>query len=200
MSNYATAAFVLEQVEKYIKECESTKLVYRPSYRVQSRSVYKRFKIREVCDDLSIFDWWGDYLSCSQLKSMRSFLKTAIKLGFTGYVCFRVGSVGCSHGMWAHKQESTDGNSPDGDVLFHSFRCDMNDWDVQIGDHPYMCDIDNKGHTLAEVKDVIANPDAYWKRKTESMHQTLTEVGSMMKDLLKDIHQVVEDIKAKEGS
>lgn len=195
MSNYATAASVLEQVEKYIKECESTRLVYRPSHRVQSRSFYKQFKIVDVCEDLSIFDWWRkDYLSCSQLKSMRSFLKTAIKLGFTGYVCFRVGSTGCSHGMWAFKQESTNGNSPDGDYLFHSFRCDKNDWDVQIGDHPLLCEINHKDHTLAEVKDVIANPDAYWKKTSESMHQTLTEVGSMMKDIL----QTVKDIKAKE--
>ena len=81
---------------------------------------------------LSIFDWWNEKLSLSQLKQMKNFLNTAIKLGFTGYVCFKVGAAGCSHGMWAHKEETTDGYSPDGDVLFHSFRSGDNYWDMQL--------------------------------------------------------------------
>lgn len=88
------------------------------------------FKIDEIFDEVSIFDWWGETLSVSQLKQMRAFLETAHKLGFDGYVCFKVGAVGCSHGMWAHKNESTTGYSPDGDVLFHSFRSGDCYWDV----------------------------------------------------------------------
>lgn len=92
----------------------------------------KVFKIEAICDECGIFDWWNETLSMSQLKQMRTFLKQAIKLGFTGYVCFKVGAAGCSHGMWAHKNESTDGYSPDGDVLYHSFRAGDNYFDMQL--------------------------------------------------------------------
>lgn len=89
-------------------------------------STKKVFKISAICKECGIFDWWNDYLSMSQLKQMSTFLNQAIKLGFTGYVCFKVGAAGCSHGMWAHKNESTNGYSPDGDCLFHSFRAGDN--------------------------------------------------------------------------
>ena len=90
------------------------------------------FSIGKVCDELSIFDWWNETLSKSQLKQMKKFLETAISLGFTGYVCFKVGASGCSHGMWAHKKESTDGYAPFGDVLFHSFRSGDNYYDMEL--------------------------------------------------------------------
>lgn len=91
----------------------------------------KVFKMRAVCDELSIFDWWSDELSMSQLKQMKAFLTQAIKLGFTGYVCFKVGVKGCANGMWAHTKESTTGFSPkDCDVLYHSFVSGSNDWSV----------------------------------------------------------------------
>ena len=150
MSQYPTAATVLEQVQILLKECDEHKIAVRGF-----KTSYRRYRIREVCDRLSIFDWWNEYLSYSQLKSMEAFLKTAIKLGFSGYVCFKVGATGCTHGMWANKVESTTGHSPDGDWLFHSFRCDTNDWDVRIGDHPLLCEIDHKNHTLAQVKEYI---------------------------------------------
>ena len=80
--------------------------------------------MRSVYNDLSIFDWWTERLSVNQMKQMRTFLKEAIKLGFTGYVCFKVGASGCANGMWAHKEESTDGYSPDGDCIYRSFTPD----------------------------------------------------------------------------
>ena len=91
-----------------------------------------RFKIDAVYEECNIFDWWANTLSLTQLKQMKKFLETAQRLGFTGYACFRVGLSGCSHGMWAHKEESTNGYSPDGDVLFHSFRNGDNYWDGKI--------------------------------------------------------------------
>lgn len=90
------------------------------------------FKIDDVYDEFGIFDWWNETLSMSQLKQMKSFLETSIKLGFAGYVCFKVGATGCSHGMWAFKKESKDGYSPDGDCLFHSFRWEDNYWDAKL--------------------------------------------------------------------
>ena len=93
-----------------------------------------RFVIDKVYGELSIFDWWNEDLSLSQLKQMKKFLETAISLGFTGYVCFKVGAKYCSHGMWAHKAESTTGYSPDGDVLFHSFRSGDNYYDMCLND------------------------------------------------------------------
>lgn len=84
--------------------------------------------MRSVCDDLSIFDWWTERLSIAQMKQMRTFLKAAIKLGYTGYVCFKVGASGCANGMWAHKDETTTGYSPDGDAIYRSFTPDYTYW------------------------------------------------------------------------
>lgn len=78
--------------------------------------------------DLSIFDWWVDRLTVTHMKKMRVFLKEAIKLGYKGYVCFKVGASHCANGMWAHKKESEDGYSPDGDCLYRSFTPDYNYW------------------------------------------------------------------------
>lgn len=91
----------------------------------------RTFKIRAVCDQLSIFDWWKDTLSVTQLKQMRTFLKEAIKLGYTGYVCFKVGATGCANGMWAHTEETTTGYSPDDcPVLYRSFTPAYTYWDI----------------------------------------------------------------------
>lgn len=93
-----------------------------------------RFKIDDVFEELSIFDWWTDYLSLAQLKDMRKFLKEAIKLGYTGYVCFKVGATGCANGMWAHKEESKTGYSPDGECLYKSFTPAYNYWQVKTAE------------------------------------------------------------------
>ena len=112
------------------------------------------FKIRAIYNECNIFDWWNDYLSMSQLKQMKSFLETAIKLGFTGYACFKVGAAGCSHGMWANKKESTNGYSPDGACLFHSFRSGDSYWDYCDDNNKWYGT--NKGLTLKEVKEAMS--------------------------------------------
>ena len=89
-----------------------------------------KFRIAEVCEPLSIFDWWKDWLSVAQLKAMRQFLKEAIKLGYTGYVCFKVGATGCANGMWAHVEETTTGYSPDGPALYRSFVSTYTYWSI----------------------------------------------------------------------
>lgn len=94
----------------------------------------KSYRIRDVYDELSIFDWWNERLSKTQLLDMQRFLREAIKLGYTGYVCFKVGATGCANGMWAHKQESENGYSPDGEFLYKSFTPDYNCWSVQAAD------------------------------------------------------------------
>lgn len=94
----------------------------------------KSYRIREVCYELSIFDWWNERLSKTQLLDMQRFLREAIKLGYTGYVCFKVGAAGCANGMWAHKQESENGYSPDGEVLYKSFTPSYNYWSVKDKD------------------------------------------------------------------
>lgn len=106
---------VLENVEKFIDGCGS-------------------YRIRLICEELSIFDWWPDKLSQTRLKDMRKFLKEAIKLGFNGYVCFKVGATGCANGMWAHVAESTDGYSPDGPFLYKSFTPEYNCWEIEMED------------------------------------------------------------------
>ena len=93
----------------------------------------RRYKLTmdECFEELSIFDWWVDDLSLSKLKEMRTFLREAIKLGYTGYVCFKVGATGCANGMWANKLPTTDGYSPrDCDFLYRSFTPAYTYWDI----------------------------------------------------------------------
>lgn len=93
--------------------------------------------MRDVCDELSIFDWWTERLSVNQMKQMRTFLKNAIRLGYTGYVCFKVGASGCANGMWAHTEPTTTGYSPDCDYLYRSFSPDYTYWVANIGNKNY---------------------------------------------------------------
>lgn len=93
--------------------------------------------MRDVCDELSIFDWWTERLSVNQMKQMRTFLKNAIRLGYTGYVCFKVGASGCANGMWAHTEPTTTGYSPDCDYLYRSFSPDYTYWIANIGNKNY---------------------------------------------------------------
>lgn len=153
----------LVNVENLIKELEIGNVDHeRIVWKGYSNT--KVFKTEAIYDECGIFDWWNETLSMSQLKQMRTFLNQAIKLGFTGYVCFKVGAAGCSHGMWAHKNESTDGYSPDGDVLFHSFRSGDNYWDMELDgvwmhekyatkENPFSC----PNFTLKQIKEEIKN-------------------------------------------
>ena len=89
---------------------------------------------------------------------MQSFLKNAIRLGFTGYVCFKVGASGCANGMWAHKESSTNGFSPDGDVLYRSFTPDYTYWSAEI-DGKWIPDTDDEEYdsckTVKELEKLI---------------------------------------------
>ena len=116
---------------------------------------HEAFRMRAVYDELSIFDWWKEYLSLSQLKQMKRFVEQSIKLGFNGYVCFKVGAVGCANGMWAYKNESVDGFSPKGDAVYHSFVSDENYWDVCVnGDWAHGW---KNQYKLADIKKILAN-------------------------------------------
>lgn len=96
--------------------------------RVEARIAENRtFRMDEVFRELSIFDWWSDKLSKSRLNEMRQFLKEAIKLGYTGYVCFKVGATGCANGMWAAVNEFEDAKGP---TLYRSFTPAYVYWDV----------------------------------------------------------------------
>lgn len=138
MGQYANrnAEAILANVNACIAELEEAAKgapnYKRYSYRGFGYNEKVFFNTHSICVELNIFDWWNDTLSMSQLKQMKKFLETAIDLGFTGYVCFKVGAKGCSHGMWAHKKESTNGYSPDGDTLFHSFRSGDNYYDMEL--------------------------------------------------------------------
>ena len=94
-------------------------------------------RIDVVYDDLSIFDWWPEKLTITHMKQMRTFLKEAIKLGYTGYVCFKVGAHGCANGMWAHKEPTTTGYSPKCDFIYRSFTPDYTNWQAKINDKNY---------------------------------------------------------------
>lgn len=139
MAKGLNAAQVLTNINACIDELSAQEKIgaardyTRYSHRGYDYTKGYGFKIRAVCDELSIFDWWNDSLSMSQLKQMRDFTTKAIELGFKGYVCFKVGAAGCAHGMWASTDESLDGYSPKtGDTLFHSFRSGDNYWSAEI--------------------------------------------------------------------
>ena len=115
-----TAQAVLDNVNGYIALLEMRKRAG------DSRAM---LKINKVYNDLSIFDWWKDDLSLTQLKDMKRFLEEAIKLGYTGYVSFKVGVSGCANGMWADTELSEDGFSPrTGMTLYKSFTPAYNYW------------------------------------------------------------------------
>lgn len=126
MKDYSkyNAKEVLKVVEEKIKE-------------VEAKNYNKYLRISEVCNELSIFDWWNNKLSLTKLKDMRKFLKEAIKLGYTGYVCFKVGATGCANGMWAHTTETTDGYSPESDFLYKSFTPEYNYWQISKNNVAY---------------------------------------------------------------
>ena len=110
MSKYErlNAKFVLKNLEERIEE-------------LKNAPFKKCFYMTTVCDELNIFDWFQNTIALNKLMDMRKFLKESIKLGFDGYVCFKVGATGCANGMWAHKETSTDGYSPSGDYHPHHF-------------------------------------------------------------------------------
>lgn len=90
-----------------------------------------KYRVADICFDLNIFDWWLDDIYKNKLLEMERFLKESIKLGYDGYVCFKVGAEGCSNGMWAHKEESINGYSPSGDALYKSFTPSYNYWSIK---------------------------------------------------------------------
>ena len=145
--------------DKKMKTAEALKNIEEEIARMEqypSRYMHT-VRIDKVYDKLGIFDWWHERLSLSQLKQMRSFCKTAIKYGYTGYVCFKVGAAGCSHGMWANKKESTNGYSPDGAELHHSFRSGDNYWCVKDDNEQWLKNESGEEYfTTKELKELLA--------------------------------------------
>lgn len=103
-----------------VAEAVCKKLEYAKEYK-SKYGCNPKFRIHDVCEELSIFDWWNENLSVSQLNKMKRFLELACELGYNGYVCFKVGATGCSNGMWAYKAESENGYSPNGEAIYRSF-------------------------------------------------------------------------------
>ena len=159
------ATDVLANVQACIKELEEKSKVSwidldtKRYHRNFGSKVATVFNIDAVYKELNIFDWWVETLSTTKLKEMESFLKTAIKMGYTGYACFKVGASGCANGMWANKAESEDGYSPKGECLYRSFTPDYISWDAELANGAYAHDAIDKPYdkiTLADVKKVIA--------------------------------------------
>ena len=164
--SHLNAEAVLDQVEDYIRALEQAQDTHQLIGEAMHWKGYgwkPVYKISGVCNGLSIFDWWNEDLSISQLKKMEEFLHKAIELGYTGYVCFKVGAAGCSHGMWASKVESTDGYSPDGETLFRGFRNgDYNSWDACLADGTWLHEIvtETDTFTLKQVKNMLKGVQA----------------------------------------
>lgn len=134
-------SFEKMNAEKVLEVVEALRVIGKSSY-----------KMDDVYKELSIFDWWVNTLSQTRLKQMSDFLHKAIELGYRGYVCFKVGVAGCANGMWAHKNESSNGYSPDGEVLYRSFTTDYTSWDAQLADGSWV-----SSHLKEEREDVYRN-------------------------------------------
>ena len=149
MGNYTSknTENVLREVEKFIE-------------------VGHRRKISDVYEELSIFDWWNEYISVSQAKKMRQFLKEAIKLGYTGYVCFKVGASGCSNGMWASVKESTNGYSPDGPTLFRSFTPSYTCWNITDKNGNWDFDPEHNYYDIKTIKQL----ESFIKKNTDKVY------------------------------
>ena len=141
-------AEVLANVEKLLEEAQE----YKDRW-----NLAKKYSLREVCTNLSVFDYFPEELSVSGLKQMRMFLKNAAKLGYNGYACFKVGATGTANGMWAHKKESETGYSPDGACLYHSFTPEANYWDCQFPDGRWLSSMyeDRYMFSLKEIKEAL---------------------------------------------
>lgn len=94
-----------------------------------------KVRIANVCDKLSIGDWFKTDLLKTNLEEMKKFLLEAESLGFDGHCEFCVGTKDSRNGMWAFKCESTDpyGYAPTGDYIYKSFSPAQNYWDIVIG-------------------------------------------------------------------
>lgn len=123
----------------------------------------KGYPMRQIYKDLSIFDWWVNYLSLTRLKDMRKFLELAIELGFNGYVCFKVGAKYCANGMWAYKEESKDGYSPNNcDFIYKSFTPQYNYYQVKKNGFISPCN-DDDYDSITTMKDF----KKYYKKLTQ---------------------------------
>lgn len=189
MNKGLNASEVLANIEAKLKEAEE----YKEENKNRSwMPKNKRWRIREVYKELSIFDWWNDYLSVSQLKQMKSFIKQGMKRGFNGYVCFKVGAKYCANGMWIHKNESEDGYSPSGECLYHSFVSGENYWDTCDENEIWMGTHEKYRFTLDEVDEELARRkaihDAQAKREEEIKdgfrNKTLSELQTILDKIM----------------
>lgn len=117
---------------------------------IEKKEAGNRISIWEVYRQVGIFDWFKDSLSLSDLKNMKSFLNTALKMGFTGHVDFKVGCAGTANGMWAHKATSPTGYSPDGPFIYRSFTPSYTRWAIK-GEDDKILDFDS----LRELKEAM---------------------------------------------
>ena len=144
-----TTESILKNVDNYVAQMDA----YRQTYKRNS-TLY----IREVCSDIAIFDWFKPQLSYNRLKEMQMFLRVAMGYDFKGYVCFKVGSAGTANGMWAYKEETTNGFSPEGVTLYRSFSTeDKPYWRIQAKNKVWYPERDayNSIHTRKDLDNLI---------------------------------------------
>lgn len=138
-------------------------------------------------DTLSVFDWFKDRLTVSDLRKMKTFLKQAVSLGFDKYCCFKVGTSGCANGMWAMDVPTTNGYSPDGGkTLYHSFTPDYSYYTVDLGGG-----FSEEINTFREVKEYIKENS---KDIEDAKNTTPTEVTTGTEDISNQIDLVGKTI------
>ena len=130
-----------------------------------------KWKISNVYSQLSIFDWWPEYISPTRLNQMRNFLQDAISIGCDKYCCFKVGASGCANGMWASDKATSDGYSPKGGkTLYRSFTPDYTYYDIDLGDGF----TEQEFKSFRDVKNYIAEQE---KLKSQDNENNIEDVN-----------------------
>lgn len=143
-----------------------------------------KWKISNVYSQLSIFDWWPEYISPTRLNQMRKFLQDAMSIGCDKYCCFKVGASGCANGMWASDKATTDGYSPKGGkTLYRSFTPDYTYYDIDLGDGFTQ----QKFKSFRDVKNYIAEQE---KLKSQDNEINTEDIN---KDENKKLNEDYED-------
>lgn len=112
-------------------------------------SLKEDFTIEFAYEPLNIFDWFRDTLTRKDINDMIEFLQNAIELGYTGYVCFKVGDSDTASGMWARKPNN------EGCFLYHTFSPDCDYYTVYSKKENGSVKYSNDFKTITEVRNYI---------------------------------------------
>lgn len=117
-------------------------------------------EISSVADSMNITKWSPNvrYLTLTNARQMRVFLREARYLEIGGYAAFQIQLL---HGnlitMWAYRFESLDGRTPEGQYLYRKYSASGTYWDItnNKGDVPVPGRRFNALRTIKDLEEFI---------------------------------------------